>query len=211
MYHPLQDLCSSDRLGSAYSNCTITIQQHVVPRYTANGECCQWPAKASSEEISKHFWTAAEEWEKNKQSRALRSLLESVTIGHQVTKIIAFACGSMLCSEVRQNSRSAYQHALILTLRDIFSKRQDPSTKIECFAQDPCYTEIDRYVLQNAGIEILEDPDGFVEVDDSTVIITFAPNVPVKQIIADLAKPVLIIWDAVDRYEDEEEMLKGML
>lgn len=211
MYRPLQDLCNADQVSSAYSNCSITIQQHIVPRFKASGEYCLGVEKASSEEISERFWTAAGKWEESQQCRTLRSLLEASTIRHQVTKLIAFACGTMLSPEVRQNSRASYQHALILTLRDIFSKKQDPSTKIECFAQDPSYTDIDKSILQGAGVGILNDPNGFVEVDDNTLLITFAPNVPVKQIIADLARPVLIIWDSVVRYENEEEMLEGML
>ena len=95
----------------------------------------------------------------------------------------------------------AYQHALILTMRDILENRPGQSSEqaenIQCFAQDPLYTEADDAALGNAGITVLRDPRAFLEVDDQTLVISFAPNVPVRQIIADIARPAIMIWDRV--------------
>jgi hypothetical protein len=95
----------------------------------------------------------------------------------------------------------AYQHALILTMRAILENRSDqgsdPTKKIQCFAQDPLYTEADEEVLSNAEITVLRDPRAFLEVDDDTLVISFSPNIPVRQIIADIARPAVMIWDRV--------------
>lgn len=100
-------------------------------------------------------------------------------------------------------TRSAYQHALILTLRDILSERQDQGTEIACYAQDPFYTDIDKDVIEQSGITVLNDPQGFLEVDDSTVVLSFAADIPVRQIIADIAQPAMMIWDRIEFFEDE--------
>jgi hypothetical protein len=42
---------------------------------------------------------------------------------------------------------------------------------ITCYGQDPVYSDVDRAVLEQSGITILNDPEAFLEVDDSTVVI----------------------------------------
>ncbi|KAF7546005.1 hypothetical protein G7Z17_g8748 [Cylindrodendrum hubeiense] len=58
-------------------------------------------------------------------------------------------------------------------------------------------------VLGSHGITVLDGVKGFLEVDDSTVVVTVSPNVPVKQIIADLARPAIIIWNRVTPAEED--------
>ena len=74
---------------------------------------------------------------------------------------------------------------------------------IQCYAQDPGYTDTDRNMLQNSGITVLDNPHGFLEVTDSTVVLSFDVEVPVRQIIADIARPVMMIWDRSQYTEDE--------
>lgn len=74
---------------------------------------------------------------------------------------------------------------------------------IQCYAQDPGYTDTDRNMLQNSGITVLDNPHGFLEVTDSTVVLSFDAEVPVRQIIADIARPVMMIWDRSQYTEDE--------
>ncbi len=93
--------------------------------------------------------------------------------------------------------KSGYQHALLLTLKKIFELKAGNAASIQCFAQDPVYTEDQASVLQACGIKVLDDPEGFIETDESTVLFSCSPNVPVKQIIADIAQPAVIIWNPV--------------
>jgi hypothetical protein len=44
--------------------------------------------------------------------------------------------------------------------------------------QDPIYIEIDKKIVQNLSITILEDPLGFLEVDDTTIVVCYLPNIP---------------------------------
>lgn len=45
---------------------------------------------------------------------------------------------------------------------------------------------------------MIEDPRGWLEVDEHSILLSIAPNVPVKEIIADIARPAAIIWCRVE-------------
>jgi hypothetical protein len=49
---------------------------------------------------------------------------------------------------------------------------------IQFFAKDPSYTDVDREVLDQAGVTTVDDPHGFPEVDGSTAVFSFGPNIP---------------------------------
>ncbi|CAK7217231.1 hypothetical protein SBRCBS47491_003094 [Sporothrix bragantina] len=68
---------------------------------------------------------------------------------------------------------------------------------VDCFAQDPAYDAADRAVLAMEGISVLEDPYGFLAVDETSVVISVAPSVPVRQIVADIARPTAMIWGRI--------------
>lgn len=187
------------------------IQQHVVPYYKSTGQLCRNPRTISIEDAYSCFETAKKQWEESEQCVQLRTLLDSVELGHHIDKIVAFACGNMSSKTEDERSGPSYQHSLMLTLRDIVLSRKEPPSTVACFAQDPAYSDIDKAILQRSGVKVLEDPDGFIEVDESTIVLSFSPNVPVQQVIADIAKPYMMIWDTVIRHCDEEDMLRQML
>lgn len=64
---------------------------------------------------------------------------------------------------------------------------------VKCFSQDPAYSALDKQVLQSMGCTVLDDPRAFLEVDNNTVLVSIAPNIPVQQIIADIARPLAIV------------------
>lgn len=136
-------------------------------------------------------------WEASEHCHRLKSSMAAAASLPGITKIIAFACSSMSRDDDHTRHRSASQHALILTLRDMLQASQPGAPQIRCLAQDPVYTEADRTVLAELGVTVVDDPQGFLEVDDQSVVLSFSPNVPVRQIITDLARPVVLAWDTV--------------
>jgi hypothetical protein len=158
------------------------------------------------EDIQNAFLAGAKAWEESEDCRRLRSFFEKVPLP-KITKIVGFACSSISIDfggkDARatiRNSHSIHQHALILTLRDIILRRGSSTKKaadLQCFAQDPVNCDVDKQVLEAAGITVLEDPRGFLEVDDESVVLSFAPNIPVRQIVADIARPAVLVWDHV--------------
>jgi hypothetical protein len=161
----------------------VSTKEHIVPIWQ----------QATPETVQTAWEAAVKTWEDSEDCKQLRSLFQVVPLP-RVNKIVAFACSGF--GDGSNRPCALYQHALILTLRDILENRPD-GEKVKCFVQDPIYTETDEHVLGNARITVLGDPRGFVEVDDQTLVISFAPNIPVRQIIADIARPPVMVWNRV--------------
>lgn len=171
-------------------------------------------ASVPREVVERDFDRYLHEWMTSEQCTQLKSLHILREEASRIKKIVAFACGSITHFQERSRGRSCYQHGLIKTLRDMLIQarhddinltREQREEQIQCFIQDPAYTDIDRKVLENDYeiATILENPVGFLEVDDSTLVISFSPNVPVRQVVVDIAKPAVMIWDRVWSNLDE--------
>jgi hypothetical protein len=151
----------------------------------------------SLEGLRAAFDAGIKAWEETEDCKCLRSLFDAAAPLPKVSKIVAFACSTM-AGYKKSQPRTIHQHALILTLRDIFSsRRSQEEPEIKCFAQDPVYTKTDEQVLKEAGITVLRDPRGFLEVDDESIVISVSPNIPVREIITDIARPAVLIWNHV--------------
>lgn len=183
--------------------CSLSIFHYLQRWDKSTKKLIPEPPSRSRDEVKHLFGLNKQDWEASEQRRQLQSVMLTTTLPH-VKKIVAFACGGMAeYAELPWKTWSAYQHALIITLRDILNERQGSANSIQCYAQDPCYTEVDKETLKQSGITVLDDPEGFLEVDDSTVVLSFSPNIPVRQIIADIAQPAMMVWDKIKFYEDE--------
>lgn len=170
-----------------------------------------WPP--TEESLRKEFDACLANWdEANDLSQRLEFALQEVELP-TVTKIVAFACATISNAE-RDVARC--QHVLLLALKRILEARRrqqrslgeptstkfDATPPIQCFAQDPAYIDVDRIVLAEHGVTVLDDPRGFLQVDDQSAVLSFAPNICVRQIVADLARPAVLIWNTV-RNEDD--------
>jgi hypothetical protein len=82
-------------------------------------------------------------------------------------------------------------------------KEEDQNGDISCYMQDPMNTSVDREVLADIGFEMIDDPRGWLEIDERSVVLSVAPNVPVKEIVADIARPAAVIWNRVNN-EDKD-------
>ncbi|XWW92120.1 hypothetical protein V2A60_000042 [Cordyceps javanica] len=97
------------------------------------------------------------------------------------------------------------QHALLLALRDFLLSEKHSG--MNCFAQDPNYTDTDRKILRSLDVAVLDDPRAFLQVDDGSVVVPIAPNIPVRQIITDIARPAILLWDRVCEENWHEALL----
>ncbi|KAL2293711.1 hypothetical protein FJTKL_05535 [Diaporthe vaccinii] len=154
------------------------------------------------EEVRKAFELSLRTWQASEDCRRVEATLRTIRLSGSVSRIVALGNGTI---SVDDTQRSASQHALILTIRDGLQNLQAGSgVRIQCFAQDPMYTEIDKTILQQVGITVLEDPQALLEVSDESVVLSFGPNIPVRQLVTDLARPVIFICDKV---RGEQELL----
>ncbi|KAL4882432.1 hypothetical protein BJY04DRAFT_41217 [Aspergillus karnatakaensis] len=117
--------------------------------------------------------------------------------------------------------RAHAQHAAIMTIAQTLLTKWNAATSasendnrvneeylIEIYVQDPAYTPIDHTLLEKINIKPLEDPKGFLEIDSSTLVFSVSPNVPVKQVVADVCWPAAMIWNTVSLEEKESQWEK---
>lgn len=85
------------------------------------------------------------------------------------------------------------QHSIAQTIADTCGKIG--GEKVQLLAQDPDYSEQAKEVLALSGFSIVGQfgAGGFAEIDDNTVVFSAYVKAPLKQIIADIARPVLVI------------------
>ncbi|TEY42657.1 hypothetical protein BOTCAL_0387g00120 [Botryotinia calthae] len=157
-------------------------------------------------------------WNNSKTCRALRSLLEELLDTRKVTKIIGFGLGDM-CRKPpdRQNDlkrqvlnisvadRSMIQHSIALTMAD--ACRNNNKNAIQLLAQDPDYSVKAMELLEKNDFKIVGQfgAGGFADIDEESVVFSPFVNAPVKQIIADIARPVLLISTGFEAFNDHEK------
>jgi len=69
-------------------------------------------------------------------------------------------------------------------------------------------------LLSAQGIDVVGGRGSlaFTHVDENTLVFSCGPNIPVKQVVADIAKPAAMIWDSVTpAAEEKTEHTTGMV
>jgi hypothetical protein len=159
-------------------------------------------------------------WKKSTSCKLLRSQFEEMLITKKVTKIVCFGLGD-ICRKPpewlrRQTSSGEHeletsfvrarmvQHSIALTLAEICL--HNTGNKVQLLAQDPDYTEQAKEILEGHGFSIVGQfgAGGFAEIDDNSLVFSVFVEAPLKQIIADIARPLLIISTAFEVFNDSE-------
>ncbi|KAI1326905.1 hypothetical protein F5Y16DRAFT_410582 [Xylariaceae sp. FL0255] len=174
----------------------------------------------SKEDIASLYRETKQRWRASLSYRLLETQLKMLLDGKKVTKVVCFGLGDLhrrpprwwLEAERKQNPKgvesdarmfSLVQHSVVLTIADILRSRAKKDTHVRLLTQDPDYLEQTRELLEEDGFEIVGmfGAGGFAEVDDESLVFSVYPSVPVNQIIADVARPVLMIINGA--YSDE--------
>ncbi|KAI0187981.1 hypothetical protein EV127DRAFT_343418 [Xylaria flabelliformis] len=132
----------------------------------------------------------------------------------KVTKIVCFGLGDMnsrpSTSWIAENASkpeneqlpetymvesSFMHHAIAWTIADIARACASAGNTVRLLTQDPDYSPETKETLQKVGWEVVGEhgAGGFAELDDESIVFSPFASAPVKQIIADLARPVAII------------------
>jgi hypothetical protein len=147
-----------------------------------------------------------QEWAESPACDKLKTILSSSARDHEINKIVGFSLGSVAKQWISDDGSEAYvenrwraasQHALLHTLLEWLQGRdhkENHKENVLCYSQDPAYTEVDKQILDEAGVEVIDDPRGWLETDEHSVVLSVASNVPVKEIITDIARPAVVIW-----------------
>ncbi|KAJ2995529.1 hypothetical protein NUW58_g1243 [Xylaria curta] len=140
------------------------------------------------EEDFNMYQAIEQQWKTSQHFEQAQEALDSVEIPFTVTKVIGLGLGPLVLKS-RVFERCVFQHALVSVLRQKFSISLNP------FVQDPAYTQRDRDILCSTGLTVLEDPQALLELDESSILLTISPGLPVKDIVADTCRPGIIIWN----------------
>lgn len=97
-------------------------------------------------------------WKQTLEFQELNSILNLVLNNHEVIKVVGIASGSIEFGPESHDDthRSAVQHSIMITLKDIIEDITNKGT--QCYARDPCYTAVDAWAFADHGCEVLEDP-----------------------------------------------------
>lgn len=166
--------------------------------YTSNGfKQCHTLAEAK-----RAFRCHHRAWYKSATCMDLERYLSTSTFPIPIEKIVCFGLGTLGHPNERSSARSFRQHLAAKTIGEALEK--NGRSNIPIYAQDPAYNDVDKELLKNIGITHLDDPKGFLEVDSKTLVFSVSPNVPVKQIIADVQWPAAMLWNPVKPEEEEK-------
>lgn len=122
-----------------------------------------------------------QQWKMSGYCEKLQYNLAQMNKPVALDKIVGVACNSLAWG-TDPNRRSMEQYALLLTLQSHLSPGR------QCYIQDPAYSQADKEVLEPMGFTILDDPEAFLMMNESSIVISISANVPVKQIVADICR-----------------------
>lgn len=146
--------------------------------------------------IKRAFRSYRRAWMKSETYPWLMRQVRSMAHIACLNKIVCFGLGSLGLMDEQSLAHPHTQHAAVETI--VKTLKELRSCDILCYAQDPAYNDADKEVLRSIGITPINDPKGFLEVDSNTLVISVNPNIPVKQIIADVQWPGGMIWNTVE-------------
>lgn len=159
-------------------------------------------------------------WTKSESCKLLKSQLQQTASIHAVKKIICFGLGDICrtppewmkrhAGKDAQNIETEFvrgamiQHSIALTVRQICNDLA--GCHVHLLAQDPDYTKDAKEILASSGFSIVGEfgAGGFAEIDDETLVFSVYVEAPLKQIIADIARPPIIISTGFDVFNDSE-------
>ncbi|KAF9895137.1 hypothetical protein FE257_000039 [Aspergillus nanangensis] len=200
-YTPIQHLkdnLTHGSLESAYCSLSIANRMHCLDQHENSLD--------RLEDSLELFNSSKRAWEQSDSWKQIQTTLSTVRLPTKIRKIVGMACGPFAIQSAYPGvPRSAVQHAFLLTLKKYLMENDMACDEIPCYAQDPAYTEADHRVLGTYDIEVVDDPRGFLELDHDSVLFCCAPNIAVKQVVTDIARPAILIWCKVEDADPDPE------
>ncbi|TGJ84220.1 hypothetical protein E0Z10_g4517 [Xylaria hypoxylon] len=149
-------------------------------------------ANRTKEETRETFAQVLQAFEASEEAAAIARLIKTNLKGCSVDKVIAFGLGRI--GFLRPGpSQTFYEHAAAKIVAKA-AQEVSSSPKVKLLIYDPLYTDVCKTVLEEFGLDIIQGfgAKGFSLVDDNTIVLAHHPNFPLREIIADIAKPLLI-------------------
>ncbi|KAM3519046.1 hypothetical protein NHJ13051_007767 [Beauveria bassiana] len=201
-------------ISTKFPRTMLEIGMPVGLSYSESATPCGWPLA----DLEAAFRTHQASWLQSAACQSLTSILttSAAALRTPIRKIVCFGLGRLdgwekttrekLLASVR---RSAFQHAAALTMAAALTATTTAAaagdTTVQCYAQDPAYAAEEKKLLAALGFTVLEDPKGFLEVDEATLVFSVTPNIPVRQVVADMGWPAAMVWNRIETDRQSEE------
>ncbi|CAG8117347.1 unnamed protein product [Penicillium nalgiovense] len=165
-------------------------------------------------------------WQNSTTCKQLAALVQDLLGTNTVKKVVCFGLSDFCrsspewlkkqhgswdeASDVENVTGCMIQHSMALTIAQL-CRGNEP---VPLLAQDPDYTEVAKRILTKREFKIVGPHGGgggkFTEIDDESIVISAFTAAPVKQIIADLARPMLIISNGFGVFNAESPRTRQM-
>ncbi|KAI1429193.1 hypothetical protein F5Y12DRAFT_798523 [Xylaria sp. FL1777] len=186
--------------GLNFQFCTLGIEQvdtrikrfgYLLPQHDPN-------------ELHRLFHLEKTHWARCEARQNIEKLLSNYELPPTINKLVCFGLGNDLIGKYDFGP----QHPAALTLREYLVNRLGHPVRL--LTQDPEYTSDTTTVLTREGFEVvgMNGMDGFLEVDENSVVLSIFVDTHVKEILADFTRPAVIIdipfepqdldWDKID-------------
>ncbi|KAI1269769.1 hypothetical protein F5Y18DRAFT_422721 [Xylariaceae sp. FL1019] len=176
-----------------------------IETYLAHGP---WKTEQQARES---FNTTFAEFAGTSEASNIELLVKQNLAGCHIDKVFGFGLGSVSwalagLSNGRNWSIQSHERehaALIVVARAI--QQVSSADKVQIFTQDPGYQSVDKQILGEHGIEVIESRGalGFTMVDDNSAVFAHHPNFCFREIIADLARPKLICMESQEKLDSQ--------
>ncbi|KAI0004774.1 hypothetical protein F4779DRAFT_633875 [Xylariaceae sp. FL0662B] len=161
------------------------------------------------------FQYIIDRWEASQKCVELKEVFRRLPIPKGINKILCIGLGDLIQYRVAEDTicpkrlwgiealsefSPMAQHAAAMTIRDVLAERFG-TPDIELLAQDPVYSEATQRVLTRMGFRIVgrHGAGGFAEIDHNTLVFNYRSIVNVREIIADIARPAVVITEWSDK------------
>ncbi|KAK4454473.1 hypothetical protein QBC34DRAFT_471400 [Podospora aff. communis PSN243] len=108
----------------------------------------------------------------------------------RIDNIVAFDCGNITPVDSNSTDPSTAQYRFILGLARWFKLKNS-----RIFVQDPRCTRNNNAAITSCGIQVVDEPQGFLQVNPASVVFCCNSELPVRDIIVDIALPAVLIWN----------------
>ncbi|CAJ2511015.1 Uu.00g066400.m01.CDS01 [Anthostomella pinea] len=140
-------------------------------------------------EARQAFNKSLRDWHEDGKCALLREHQARLRLPRNTNRVVCLALGDPFSGTKSHQYRSRDQHAAALTIAEILQQRF--GGLIEILAQDPCYSTVSKTILREQGIEPIagHGAKAFLAINSRTFVFTICPSIPVRQIVADIARP----------------------
>lgn len=164
------------------------------------------PQARPLEECLQAFDDLMAAWRKSDSFKHLFKVFSTLSIPSNIDKIICFGLGSVTAYSNLPTYRArpveelvtgtgprGVHHHLAILLASILQERF--GSRVQLYAQDPGYYDTDVEVLTRNGFRIVGQygAEGYAMIDERTLVFSWFCEVNTREVIADLARPAVII------------------